>query len=216
MSNESQNKRAVLEARHHDPFSYLGLHRSRSEYVFRVFQPYATEVSVFDGKAWLQLERADAAGLFEWHGKQALPTPCRLRLNYFNHLLEVHDAFTFGSSISEHDLHLFSEGTLQQAYRTLGAHHMELQSVWGVRFAVWAPNAERVSVVGDFNGWDGRVHPMRSLGSSGIWEIFIPDIGIGELYKFEIRSRHSGALLTKTDPYGFSFEMRPGTASRSR
>ncbi|GAB5604944.1 1,4-alpha-glucan branching protein GlgB [Sideroxyarcus sp. TK5] len=214
MPNESQNKRAVLEARHHDPFSYLGLHRSKSEYIFRVFQPYATEVSVFDGKAWLQLERVDAAGLFEWRGKQALPVPCRLRLNYFNHLLEVHDAFTFGSSISEHDLHLFSEGTLQQAYRTLGSHHMELQGVWGVRFAVWAPNAERVSVVGDFNGWDGRVHPMRSLGSSGIWEIFIPDIGIGELYKFEIRSRHSGALLTKTDPYGFSFEMRPGTASR--
>ena len=109
MSNESQNKRAVLEARHHDPFSYLGLHRSKAEYVFRVFQPYATEVSVFDGKTWLQLERVDAAGLFEWHGKQALPTPCRLRLNYFNHLLEVHDAFTFGSSISDLDLHLFSK-----------------------------------------------------------------------------------------------------------
>jgi 1,4-alpha-glucan branching enzyme len=214
MPNDSQNKRAVLEARHHDPFSYLGLHQIKSEWVLRVFQPYATEISVHDGTAWQPMERADAAGLFIWRGKKALPSPCRLQLNFFNHVLEMHDAFTFNTSISEHDLYLFSQGRLEQAYRMLGAHHMELQGVWGVRFAVWAPNAERVSVVGDFNGWDGRVHPMRSLGSSGVWEIFIPDIGLGEFYKFEIRSRHSGELLTKTDPYGFSFEMRPGTASR--
>ncbi len=214
MPNENQNKRAVLEARHHDPFSYLGLHQIKSEWVLRVFQPYATEISVHDGVAWQPLERIDAAGLFAWRGKQAIPSPCLLQLNYFNHVLEMHDAYTFNTSISEHDLHLFSQGRLEQSYRTLGAHHMELQGVWGVRFALWAPNAERVSVVGDFNGWDGRVHPMRSLGGSGVWEIFVPDIGLGEFYKFEIRNRHTGELLTKTDPYGFSFEMRPGTASR--
>jgi 1,4-alpha-glucan branching enzyme len=83
-----------------------------------------------------------------------------------------------------------------------------------VRFAVWAPNAERVSVVGDFNGWDGRINPMRALGSTGVWEIFVPDIGLGEYYKFEIRNRYSGEVFTKTDPYGLSFEIRPGTAAR--
>ena len=214
MPNESQNRRAILDARHHDPFSYLGQHHARSEYVLRVFQPYCTDVSVYDGSTWLALERVEAAGLFTWRGRTALPTPCLLRLNYSGHVLEVHDAYTFPSSITEHDLHLFGEGRLQQAYRMLGAHHMESLGVWGVRFAVWAPNAERVSVVGDFNGWDGRIHPMRALGSSGVWEIFIPDIGGGELYKFEIRNRHSGQLLTKTDPYGCAFEMRPGTAAR--
>ncbi len=214
MLNESQNKRAILEARHHDPFSYLGLHQIKSEWVLRVFQPYATEISVHDGVAWQPLERVDAAGLFTWRGKAPIPSPCLLQLNYFNHVLEMHDAYSFSTSISEHDLYLFSQGRLEQSYRMLGAHHIELQEVWGVRFAVWAPNAERVSVVGDFNGWDGRVYPMRSLGGSGMWEIFVPDIGLGEFYKFEIRNRHTGELLTKTDPYGFSFEMRPGTASR--
>jgi len=214
MPNDSQNKHAVLEARHHDPFSYLGLHQVGTEWVLRVFQPYATEISVHDGVVWQPLERSDAAGFFIWHGKESIPSPCRLKLNYFTHVIEIHDAYTFTSSISEHDLYLFSQGRLEQAYRMLGAHHMELQNVWGVRFAVWAPNAERVSVVGDFNGWDGRVHPMRALGSSGVWEMFVPDIGSGEFYKFEIRNRHTGELLTKTDPYGFSFEMRPGTASK--
>ena len=214
MPSDTQNKRSILEARHHDPFSYLGLHQVDAEWVLRVFQPYATEIFVHDGVTWLPLERTDATGLFIWRGKKSLPSPCRLQLNFFGHVIEIHDAYTFTSSISEHDLYLFSQGRLEQAYRMLGAHHMEWQGVWGVRFAVWAPNAERVSVVGDFNGWDGRVHPMRSLGGSGVWEMFVPDIGLGEFYKFEIRNRHTGELLTKTDPYGFSFEMRPGTASK--
>ncbi|MEQ1533095.1 MAG: 1,4-alpha-glucan branching protein GlgB [Sideroxydans sp.] len=214
MQNDKDNKRAVIEARHHDPFSYLGLHQIKSEWVLRVFQPYATEIAVHDGKKWLPLERVDAEGLFTWHGKAALPTPCKLQLSFFNHVLEMHDPFTFVSGITEHDLHLFAQGKLEQAYRMLGAHHREQQGVWGVRFAVWAPNADRVSVVGDFNGWDGRVHPMRSLGSSGVWEIFVPDIGLGEFYKYEIRNRHTTQLITKTDPYGFGFEMRPGTASK--
>ena len=106
------------------------------------------------GNRW---SASNSSGFYRWQGKQALPAPCRLKLNFFNHVIEVHDAYTFGSSISDHDLYLFSEGRLEQAYRMLGAHHMEVQGVWGVRFAVWAPNAERVSVVGDFNGWDGRV-----------------------------------------------------------
>jgi 1,4-alpha-glucan branching enzyme len=116
--------------------------------------------------------------------------------------------------LSDYDLHLFGEGKLRQAYTMLGAHVVEHCGVQGTRFAVWAPNAERVSVIGDFNRWDGRVHPMRAHGSSGVWEIFIPGIGPDSLYKYEIRNRHTGNLLVKTDPYGFSFEMRPGTAAR--
>jgi 1,4-alpha-glucan branching enzyme len=214
MPSDAQNKRSIQEARHHDPFSYLGLHRSRSGYALRVYQPHATAIAVHDGTGWQPLEHEAESGFHLWQGKQSLPVPCRLQLSFNDHTLEVHDPYTCGSSISDHDLYLFSQGRLQQAYRMLGAHHMELQGAWGVRFAVWAPNAGRVSVVGDFNGWDGRVHPMRSLGSSGVWEIFIPDIGPGEFYKFEIRNRHTGEVFNKTDPYGFSFEMRPGTAAR--
>jgi len=110
---------------------------------------------------------------------------------------------------SDHDLYLFSQGTNYQSYRLLGA----LPDAAGTTFRVWAPNADQVAVVGDFNRWDGRVHPLRCLGDSGVWEAFVPGIGAGSLYKFEIRNRHSGALLVKSDPYGRAFEQRPATAS---
>jgi 1,4-alpha-glucan branching enzyme len=116
--------------------------------------------------------------------------------------------------LSGHDLYLFNEGRLRQAWRTLGVHLEQRDGVRGVRFAVWAPNAERVSVVGDFNRWDGRVHPMGTHGSSGVWELFIPELSGGELYKYEIRNRDSGEVLVKTDPYGREFERRPSTAAR--
>ena len=108
--------------------------------------------------------------------------------------------------LTEYDLHLFNEGTLYRAYEKLGAHRRDVDGVSGVHFAVWAPNAEHVSVIGDFNGWDPVSHPMRSLGVSGIWETFVPKVGDGERYKFEITSRVDGARLQKTDPYGTFFE----------
>ena len=108
--------------------------------------------------------------------------------------------------LSEFDLHLFNEGTLHRAYEKLGAHRREIDGVMGVHFAVWAPNAEQVSVIGDFNGWDPASHPMRSLGVSGIWETFVPNAGDGERYKYEITSRVDGARLQKADPYGVFFE----------
>jgi 1,4-alpha-glucan branching enzyme len=108
--------------------------------------------------------------------------------------------------LTEYDLHLFNEGTLRRAYEKLGAHRREVDGISGVHFAVWAPNAERVSVIGDFNGWNSTSHPMRSLGVSGIWETFVPNVGDGERYKFEITSRVDGAHLQKTDPYGAFFE----------
>ena len=108
--------------------------------------------------------------------------------------------------LTEFDLHLFGEGTLHRAYDKLGAHRRELDGRAGVHFAVWAPNAEQVSVIGDFNGWDPRTHPMRSLGVSGVWEAFVPGVNDGHRYKYEIRSRVDGARLQKSDPYGVFFE----------
>lgn len=205
---------AILEARHHDPFSYLGLHESDEKWIARIFQPHADEVWLFSGGQWQKLENRQ--GIFFWSGKTRPPAPCRIRIAHGGDQIETYDPYTFASSISELDLYLFGEGRLHLAYRMLGAHPMSLEGVSGTRFAVWAPNAERVSVVGDFNGWDGRIHPMRVHPSNGVWEIFIPGIDAGSLYKFEIRSRQSGAILAKTDPYGFAFEERPGTASRIR
>jgi 1,4-alpha-glucan branching enzyme len=108
--------------------------------------------------------------------------------------------------LTEYDLHLFNEGTLHRAHEKLGAHRSELDGVTGVHFAVWAPNAKHVSVIGDFNGWDAASHPMKSLGVSGIWETFVPKVDTGHRYKFEITSRADGSRLQKTDPYGTFFE----------
>jgi 1,4-alpha-glucan branching enzyme len=126
-----------------------------------------------------------------------------------------YDAYAFTPELSNDELYLFNEGRLLQAYRTLGAQPCTREGVAGYRFACWAPNAERVSVVGDFNRWDGRVHAMHVHGSSGVWELFIPDITPGAHYKFEIRSRGDGRVFTKTDPYGQIFELRPATAART-
>ena len=124
------------------------------------------------------------------------------------------EPYCFAPLLSDHDLYLFSQGKLNQAWRMLGAAASTVDEVEGVRFAVWAPNAERVSVVGDFNAWDGRRHPMRARGSSGVWELFIPGLKAGDLYKYEIRQRDSGDIYVKTDPYAQAFELRPSTAAQ--
>jgi len=205
----------ILEARHHDPFSYLGLHQESGQAVMRAFLPHAGKVWLDTGSDhWEEMQRAHPDGLYQWQGSLAPTSPCLLRYEQDGHTCQQHSPYTFAPQISEHDLYLFGEGRLTQAYNMLGAHVAENQGVKGVRFAVWAPNAERVSVIGDFNRWDGRMHSMRSRGSSGVWEIFIPGLDAGNLYKFEIRNRHTGHALVKTDPYGFSFETRPSTAAR--
>jgi len=129
------------------------------------------------------------------------------------HVLEMDDPYRYGRVLTDFDLHLFSEGTHHRLFEKLGAHVITLGSTTGVHFAVWAPNAERASVVGNFNGWDGRVHVMRHLGPSGVWEIFIPGLNEGEHYKFELRSRVGGGLRIKADPFGFHFEVPPKSAS---
>lgn len=214
----TQALRLILEARHHDPFSFLGHHAvSEAEdqyFVFRAFLPYASEVQINTGTTWEKLEKTHRDGLFEFTSKTPLKTPCLLKIDSATHSYETYDPYSFNSSLTQDELYLFGEGRLKQAYKTLGAQFTTQDNVAGVRFAVWAPNAERVSVVGSFNNWDGRINPMRAHGSSGVWDIFIPNLTTSDTYKFEIRNRHTGNILVKTDPYGFEFEQRPGTSAK--
>ena len=205
---------SLLQTRLYDPFGLLGLHKEEgSEWVIRVYEPYATQVVLLAKEEGDPFKRVHPSGLFELRCKSKPDLPYRLRMNFGNATHEIFDPYQFPSSISQQDLYLFSEGNLHQGYLMLGSHAMEINGVKGIRFAVWAPNAERVSVVGEFNLWDGRIHPMRSLGSSGVWDLFIPELKQHALYRYEIRNRNSGQLLTKTDPYAQGYELRPGTAS---
>ena len=199
----------IAAGRSHDPFGFLGWHQDAAGHVIRVFDPYADNAEI---PGLGPMEKTDARGLFEWHGQHAPEIPYRVRCSNAHASYERFDPYCFPVLLSEHDLYLFSEGRLLQAYNALGAHPMSVNGVEGVRFATWAPNAERVSVVGDFNHWDGRLHPMRSRGSSGVWELFIPELKPGTHYKFEIRNRASGQVLVKADPYARWFERRPGTS----
>lgn len=214
----SHARQLILHASHHDPFSYLGQHVNHDDkengFVYRAFIPSAGEVYIKNGALWDKLEKTHRDGLFELAYKSALPTPCLLKVQSGNSSYEMYDPYSFTSSITQDELYLFGEGRLKQAYKTMGAQFVTQDNVDGVRFAVWAPNAERVSVTGNFNNWDGRIHSMRAHGSSGVWEIFIPGLTTSDTYKFEIRNRHSGAVLVKTDPYGFEYEKRPGTAAK--
>ncbi len=203
----------LTQARMHDPFSILGLHPVAGGQVIRVFRPHARKVSLLLDTGTAEMTRVHADGLYEWRGTNAPARPWRLRIEEDESSFEVVDPYAFSPFLSDQELYLFNEGRLLEAYRSLGAHFGVHEGVEGVRFAVWAPNAERVSVVGDFNRWDGRVHPMRVRGSSGVWELFIPGLKPGDLYKFEIRNRDTGEVLVKTDPYGRWYEPRPGTAA---
>ena len=204
---------SLLQACLHDPFSYLGLHYEKAAWVIRVYKPHATGIDLQNDGIVEKFKRIHAAGVFEWRGKNEPARPYRLCIHYGSVSHAVYDPYQFLPHILPQDLHLFGEGTLLQGYRMLGSHCITIDGVHGIRFSVWAPNAERVSVVGEFNSWDGRVHPMRSLGSSGVWELFIPEIQQHALYRYEIRNRNTGNILIKTDPYAQGYELRPGTAS---
>ena len=203
----------LLDTRHHDPFTLLGRHAFADEVLVRAFIPGAAWVRIAENGASMQ--RMGNTDLFAWHGP-ASQVPDRYRLIWRDsHGVEhvTYDPYCFPPQISDYDLHLFAEGRHWHIYRILGAHKHQADDIPGVRFALWAPSAERVSVVGDFNNWDGRCHPMRVLGGSGVWELFIPGLGIGQPYKYELRTRQ-GVITLKTDPYGQHFELRPANASR--
>ena len=209
----TSDERKILAARHHDPCAVLGKHPHGAGEIVRAFIPRASEVTLPDGG--LPMQRLHPDGLFAWQGERGR-VPDRYRLAWTDRDGRRHtgyDPYCFPPQLFDFDLHLFGEGKHWHAYRLLGARLHEVDGIKGVLFAVWAPNAARVSVVGDFNHWDGRCHPMRARGASGVWELFIPGLGPDLLYKFELRNRASGTILVKADPYGRQFELRPGTAS---
>lgn len=180
----------------------------------RIFNPYAQKCCLECDGQRLPMEKVHPGGLFQWRGKQAPALPYAVLFEEGEQERRTHDPYAFPHALSDDELHLFNEGKLHQAYRSLGAHVQNRAGIAGTRFTCWAPNAERVSVVGEFNRWDGRVHCMGVHGSSGVWELFIPGLTAGELYRFELRNRQTGAVQKKSDPFGRAFERRPGTASR--
>jgi 1,4-alpha-glucan branching enzyme len=212
----------LVRAEHWDPFVVLGPHPiSRSEAsatVVRAFLPEALSASlVLEGQDGSPIPMASIheAGLFEATVPRGAGS-CRYKLRVaerWGTVTERHDPYAFPLLLTDFDLHLLAEGRHYRAYEVMGAHPTVLDGVAGVRFAVWAPNATRVSVVGDFNGWDGRRHAMRSRGRTGIWELFVPELAEGATYKYEVRSREYPAPFLKADPYAFAAELRPKTAS---
>jgi 1,4-alpha-glucan branching enzyme len=210
-----QSLARLLDGRHHDPFNLLGRHPLGEGWsCVRVLLPQAASVRL--GSQGPAMERIDPRGLWQWEGPDGdLPRHYSLHCtDHHGHAFELIDPYTFEPQLGELDMYLFGEGRHWHIYRVLGAHPHQVDGIDGVLFAVWAPNAERVSVVGDFNQWDGRRNMMRSRGNSGLWELFIPGLVPGDLYKYELRNRDTGAILLKTDPYGGWFEVRPGTAAR--
>jgi 1,4-alpha-glucan branching enzyme len=210
----------ILRAEHGDPFHILGMHlvdfQGKAAVAIRAFLPRTQEAWVVRGPGEtdvVPLRLIHGDGFFEavFPGEQTM-FPYRLRTESAGRH-EFEDPYRFPPVLSDFDLHLLSEGTHDKAYEKLGAHVTEIAGVRGVSFAVWAPNALRVSVVGNFNYWDGRCHPLRVRGGTGVWEIFIPGLREGEIYKYEIKSRQRSYLGLKSDPYGFYAEQRPKTAS---
>lgn len=200
----------LLYGEFHDPHHLLGLHESNGKKVIRFWRPGATTLFFELFGEHVQAKRILDAGLFEYE----VPPQTQLsdyRIYHQDGLL-AHDPYAFWPSISDFDLYLFGKGVHYELYKMLGARLATQQGIQGVRFAVWAPQAQRVSVVGDFNYWDGRANPMRSMGSSGVWELFVPGLQEGAKYKFEIKTS-TGDIRLKADPYAYWSEVRPATAS---
>jgi 1,4-alpha-glucan branching enzyme len=197
-----------------DPHSVLGAHRFNGGVVVRAFRPTADSVTVHVGGKAVAADRVHDDGVFEAAIEGAeLPLSYELEVAYPDgNTFTLRDPYAFLPTLGELDIHLAGEGRHEELYEKLGAHVREMDGVTGTAFAVWAPAAATAAVVGDFNSWDGRLHPMRALGSSGIWELFVPDVGPGQRYKYEIRTP-SGELRLKADPYAQAAELPPQTAS---
>ncbi|MCE5313003.1 MAG: 1,4-alpha-glucan branching protein GlgB [Nitrospiraceae bacterium] len=216
--------RQISRAECGNPFDILGPHVIDEGTVVRAFLPEAKSAwIVYDkgrkakgaGEAVAEMQRVSDVGFFELKlqkSTEGFRYKIRLLTHWDEHR-ESFDPYCFSPTITDFDQHLLSEGKHYNSYEKLGSHIIEIDGVSGVRFSVWAPNAKRVSVIGEFNGWDSRRHPMRMLHSAGIWELFIPGLSQGCLYKFEIKSRFHGYVQQKVDPFAFHFEVRPKSAS---
>jgi 1,4-alpha-glucan branching enzyme len=211
---------SLTQARQRSPHQLLGMHPlgDGSGVVVRALLPNAAKVEVTPthekGKPRLELEQLDRAGLYEGvtNGATRVYAYDLVITDYQGRVRRTRDPYSFLPTLGETDLYLFGKGDERRIYEKLGAQLRTIDGVPGTSFAVWAPNAQRVSVVGDFNGWDGRYHPMRSLGASGVWELFVPGAGEGTHYKYEVKNIHGDNVL-KSDPYGFFFEAAPKNAS---
>ncbi len=212
----------LVKGEHWNPRELLGPHRTSgngaSALAIRTFAPNASEARIIPdlpGSKPVRMDRVHESGLFE----AMLDAPkgtfkYRIQLtDSEGAVVERHDPYAFSPLVSDHDLHLFAEGRLFKAYDTLGAHVRTVDGTTGIHFVVWAPNAVRVSLVGGFNHWDGRCHQMVSRRSTGLWELFVPDLPLGTYYKYEIRAQNQEAPFLKADPYAFASELRPRTAS---
>ncbi len=198
-------------------FAYLGVHNQKNTRFVRTFLPNAKSVTIKNkqnGKALAKSVCLHDAGFFEASCSSSDMFDYYLTVEYENQTIDIEDPYCYPSTISEHDLYLFAEGTHESAYHFLGAHIIECCGEKGTRFAVWAPNARSVAVVGDFNFWHGAKHTMRKLLPSGVWEIFIPHVSEGSIYKYHIIDSHGKSLPHRADPYGFSAQKPPEQASK--
>ncbi|MBT3343939.1 MAG: 1,4-alpha-glucan branching protein GlgB [Gemmatimonadetes bacterium] len=206
----------LIQATHADPFSYLGMHKGKQGIVVRVMDPTAASVAIIEldsSGPGAACEQIDAAGVFEvWLDSTELFAYELLITDAEGQQRRCRDPYSFWPMVTDYDQHLFNEGAHHRIHDVMGAHVRDAGGVRGVHFSVWAPGACRVSVVGDFNAWDGRRHQMRSLGVSGLWEIFLPDLTPGTVYKYEICTG-DGELLEKADPCAQASEIPPRTAS---
>lgn len=203
----------LQQGRHHDPFALLGRHDEGDSAHFLALLPGAVSAEIVE--PGVSLARRPDSDLFEGAAPASMVPP-RYRLRWQDGDGASHtawDPYCFPPQLDDRELRAFTDGSHRQAWRLLGARAWQADGIDGVLFSSWAPNAERVSVVGDFNRWDGRRHPLRSRGESGIWELFVPGLAAGTLYKFELRNRDDGTLHVKADPYARQCEFRPATAS---
>jgi len=208
----------IAQGCHRDPFSVLGAHPlgDGDDWVVRAFKPGALAVGLISRNHGLlsDMRAIGDSGLFEAIISARETADYKLRVRYPLQTLTQEDVYRFPSILSADDLYLFHEGSHEHAYQFLGANWREIDGVQGVLFSVWAPNARRVAVVGDFNHWDARTHGMRLLLDSGVWELFVPELSPGVLYKYSILDAAGKQLPLKADPYARQMELRPGTASR--
>jgi len=213
----------IISSDHYDPFQVLGVHFEDTDQniaTIRTYQPHAENVDLLIDTTRVSMNKVREEGIFEikidrsdFQDPNFDPYNYQYRINYYSGLSQtINDPYRFLPQLDAQDQYLFNFGTNYELYRHMGAHPVSLNYIQGTIFRVWAPSARRVSIIGDFNGWDGRIHPMRSLGGSGIWELFLPGIVEGSVYKYEIKAM-DGRILEKADPFQYFGEIRPKTGS---